>query len=320
MSKIWNSPWLNQNSQRNYPLSEEASTLDVSGSFRLPLDLIVDFVWPVQATANVQTDKFHVKSVGIFGSGVAITFGYYDEDEGESVTVGSVSVSADTHERNQSYFIAGLGDFYDSVGKVTIGSLDNVLASGGSYTFDVDGARLEPTTVRPALKGVSALVMVNGTDRSDPLYGDVEMTAGQNIRLTVFEPEGDENPRIRIDAVADDDFTEDCDCTNLTSDSPPIRSINGVSPDPITGNIDLVSLDECLVVENDSTNFAVKLTDQCSESCCGCTELEQVINDLNLLNLQISTLNGVATDLRAQITTATLNLLASKTTGGPCEE
>ena len=119
----WNIEWLNQNSQRNYPLSEEASLKDTTDSYTLPLDLVVDLVWPVHADASVETDKFHIHSLAIFGNGVSITIGY------DGTAIGSMSVSATTHVRNQSYFISGTGDFHDSVGKITIGSLDNAMSS-----------------------------------------------------------------------------------------------------------------------------------------------------------------------------------------------
>jgi len=308
---IWNVPWLNENTQRNYPISEEATLFDISGSFRLPLNLIVDLVWPVQATADVETDHFHIYNVSIFGDGITITLGY------DGTPIGSVSVSRTTHEINQSYFISGIGDFYDSVGKIAIGELDTLLSSGGSYSFDVAGGRLEPTVIRPNLKGVTAVVIIDGQDRSDPLYGDVEFAAGRNMEFTVSTVPGG-NPRIRFDAVESADLTDDCECSNLTSDAPCIRSINGVTPDG-SGNIELVSVDDCLVIEPGASGNQLQFKDQCSKSCCGCEKLNTVVEDLNLLTIEVSTLTGVADRLDASVSSAFINLMASRTGELPCE-
>ncbi|HDL85040.1 MAG TPA: hypothetical protein ENH11_01705 [Candidatus Acetothermia bacterium] len=307
---IWNVQWLNANSQRNYPLSEEATLVDTSGSFHLPLSLIVDLVWPVHATAAVESDKFHLYNVSVFGEGITLTFGY------DGTPIGSVSVSQTTHIINQSYFISGIGDFYDSVGKITIGDLTGILSTGGSYNFNVAGGRLEPTVIRPNLKGVTAIIVINGQERSEPLFGDVELAQGRNIEFTVTDVPGG-NPRIRIDATATDDLNEDCACGNLTSDAPAIRTVNGVYPDD-TGNIELVSADDCLLIEADGSANIVKFTDQCSKSCCGCDELNAVVTDLNLLNVEISTLSGVSSRLEVAVSAALTNLLASRTGELPC--
>lgn len=311
-SGIWNVPWLNENSQRNYPLSEEATLKDVSGSFRLPLNLIVDLVWPVHATAAVETDKFHLMNISVFGDGITITLGY------NGTAIGSVSVSNTTHQTHQSYFVHGIGDFFDSVGKIAVGELGDTLSAGGSYDFDLAGGRLEPTTIRPNIAGVTAMVAVTNQDRSDYLQGDVELVAGRNIEFTVTNTPG-ENPRIRIDAVSGAGLEEECVCSNLTQDGPCIRTINGVYPDD-SGNIELVSADDCLVIEPAEAANQIQFRDQCSKSCCGCEELDTIVNDLNILQIEISTLSGVASRLDASVTTALLNLLGSKTGELPCPE
>lgn len=309
-SGIWNVPWLNENSQRNYPLSEEATLWDTSGSFRLPLNLIVDLVWPVHATAAVETDKFHLLNISVFGDGLTITLGY------NGTAIGSVSISRTTHQTHQSYFIHGIGDFFDSVGKVAVGELDATLSSGGSYDFDLAGGRLEPTVIRPNIAGVTAMVAVTNQDRSAYLQGDIELVAGRNIEFTVTNAPG-ENPRIRIDAVSSAGLEEECVCSNLTQDGPCIRTINGVYPDD-SGNIELVSADDCLVIEAAAAANQIQFRDQCSRSCCGCEELNTIVNDLNILQVEISTLSGVAGRLDASVTTALLNLLGSKTGELPC--
>lgn len=314
LGKVWNVEWLNQNSQRNYPISEGASRKDVTGTFELPLDLIVDLVWPVQASANVEADRFYVHSITVFGDGVTIALGYQLPDALEGTPIGSVSVARATHQQNQSYFISGVGDFYDSIGKITIGNLTNVLSSGGLYTFDLAGARLEPTVIRPNLRGVSALVLVNGDDRSDPISGDVEFVAGTNVRL-VPNPNPGGNPQIRLDAIQGAGLNQECDCSgDLPQDAPCIRTINGIPPDA-NGNFTLLG-DDCFQMEGMDHGISIK--DLCSQACCGCQELEKIVQDLEQLATQVNTLDKLTGKLDATVTVALVNLLASKSSDLPC--
>ena len=41
----WNLEWLNHNSQRNYPIADDATGYDETGTFKIPEDFIVEFVW-----------------------------------------------------------------------------------------------------------------------------------------------------------------------------------------------------------------------------------------------------------------------------------
>lgn len=313
--KVWNAEWLNQNSQRHYPIAEGASLKDATGTFSLPLDLIVDLVWPVHAAANVQADRFYVHSVAIFGDGITITLGYHIVGNVSGDPIGSVSVARTTHQENQSYFINGIGDFYDSIGKITIGRLDNVLSSGGLYNFELDGARLEPTVVRPNLRGVSAVVLVNGEDRSDPIFGDIEFVAGTNVRL-VPNPNTGGNPQIRIDAIQGAGLNQECDCSDqLPTDASCIRTINGIPPDD-AGDFKLLG-DECLQLN--AADHGIEIVDSCSQACCGCSELEKIVQDLELLMVQVNTLDSLTNKLDSTVNTAMVNLIASKSSDLPCD-
>ena len=313
--KTWNVEWLNQNSQRNYPLSEGVNRKDVTGTFELPLDLILDLVWPVQAAADVQTDRFYVYSVTAFGEGVTVTLGYHIVGQLEGTPIGSVSVAAATHQENQAYFISGIGDFYDSIGKITIGRLDNILTSGGLYNFSLDNSRLEPTVVRPNLRGVSAMILVNNEDRSDPIHGDVELVAGTNVRL-VPSPNPGGNPQIRIDAIQGAGLNQECDCSDqLPEDAPCVRTINGIPPDD-AGNFTFLG-DECITLEG--VDNGIQMKDACSQACCGCEELEKIIQDLEQLLLQVNTLDNLTSRLDSTVNTAMVNLISSKSSDLPCD-
>jgi len=58
--KILSTDWLNENSLRNYPLADDATGLDTTGSFTLPKDLLVDAIFPVDTSLNLDPGGFHV--------------------------------------------------------------------------------------------------------------------------------------------------------------------------------------------------------------------------------------------------------------------
>ena len=59
--------WLAENSQRRYPLHEDAGLRDSSNSFSIPNDFIVDLVLMVHADSAIDVTLFHVISIGVFG-------------------------------------------------------------------------------------------------------------------------------------------------------------------------------------------------------------------------------------------------------------
>jgi hypothetical protein len=121
VSSIWNIDWLNANSQRSYPISETASRQDVTGSFTIPNDLIVDLLLPIQADDTIDSTLFHIKSIGVFGGAVVIGFGY------AGALFSTVAIDVLTFQPNAVYRFVGSGLFFDTVGTVVIGKLDQLL-------------------------------------------------------------------------------------------------------------------------------------------------------------------------------------------------
>lgn len=303
MTAIWNVDWLNANSQRNYPLSEGASGYDTTGSVELPPDFLVDLALTVPAASDIHPDKFHLLTLAVFADGAVLTFGY----DGAPAAVASVNRHA--HTTNASYRLLGQGSvFFDLTGVVVIGKLEALLQRpGGMYTFDLAGGRLEPTCIRPDLRGVSSVVVVNGDDESPPIYGDVVLVAGSNARLVASPQTGS----IRIDStLVAEDLTELGPCDNPELLKPSIKSINGVTPDA-NGNL-VIEGDDCIRQELDSAGHRIVFSDQCSAPCCGCDELTVIRTDLSTLYAQLSDLHAAVNRSDAVITQAVNSLLASK--------
>lgn len=289
---FWNREFLNANSQRAYPFTEWATKL--SGAFRVPDDFILGLYFPVHAGTDVQTSKFFISRITIFSTGFNIALSY-DDGTADPPVAATAVIPSSTHEEYASYVMPGRDDFDDSVGKIVIGKLNTISAMApGDYTFTFDDGAVEVDCIRPMIRDVRGLVVVNGSDRSDRLYGDIEFIAGQNIMLTPIIVVG-QNPQLRIDAVEGEGLIEDCVCADELA--PPIRTINGITPDN-NGNFTLLG-DDC--VELQSIANGIRLLDICSAPCCGCDELEALTDELEILGNAKTTARNFLDNLSQQV-------------------
>lgn len=302
---IWNVDWLNANSQRNYPLADSATGKDITGSFELPSDFLVDLTLSIPAAAAVQPGLFQLLSLVSFTGGVVLTFGYAGVD---TVPIATVSIAQATHTQYASYALAGQGDFFDLQGVVTVGTFENLmLLPGGVYTFDLTGGRLVDTVVRPALRGVSSISVQNGASITGPLFGDLLLVAGQNFQMLTS------GNSIQMDCIAlAATLQEDCTCSN-TSELPPIRTINKIGPD-VDGQFFLTGND-CLTIS--PAGHGLVLDDVCSKPCCGCAELAVIKTDMSALFSDLNTLTTQLLQLEQVINTTRDNLLIAKTSITP---
>jgi hypothetical protein len=311
----WNLEWLNHNSQRAYPLADDATKVDTGGSFTLPDDFIVGLYIPIHGSATIEPSLFFISSVSLFATGYNISISYYNSGAADWPVV-SVNIPKSTHVENMSYALAGIGDFDDTVGKIVIGSLTALdLLAEAQYLFDYDGGKLDTDTIRPMIRGVSSLVLINGPDTSERLYGDIELQAGTNIRLTPVGV-GTDTPTIRIDAITGEGLTEDCVCDTEPTTGPGIRKINGISP-TTAGDFTIIG-DDCLTISG-ITN-GIQLGDVCSKPCCGCTELTAIVSDLERFGDNARTLEAFITRLDAEVTQFSATVLGSRLGDRGCVE
>lgn len=291
MPPIVNQEWLNRNSVRKYPLSEEATGLDATDSFELPDNFLVDMVLPVHSTMNLDVSKFHVLQVAIFGTGVSLTIGH------NGLPVATISVPVSGFERNKTYALQGVGDFTDILGKAVIGSLDTILQSAGSYTFDIDGGRIEASVIVPDIRGVSSLCIVENGVCGPLLQGDIAFEAGRNVRLV--RTDFGSVTVLTVDAIDGEGTIADCVCDGDLAERPGIKSISGVGPDQ-DGNVELEG-DDCLEVTPLEPEYKLRIKDNCSKPCCGCLELDVIRDDQENVRDQVLTLVNLAGRLEAVI-------------------
>lgn len=311
---IWALEWLNHNAQRNYPLADTASCRDVTGTFRIPEDFLLELDIPIHAGMNVDPARFFVRHVGVFPSGYTVVVGYQPET-GDPYNVAIAAFDRSSHQKYRCYPVNGVDDFEDTVGKVVIGDLENIdRQPPGWWTFDLDSTRIDPDCVRPLLRGVSSIVCENGTDRSVKLYGDVTLVAGTNCQLVPIITGGGDTV-IRINFIEGEGSVEDCVCSG-DIEAPPIRAINGVRPTP-DGNFYLIGSD-CVKLE--PTRNGLKIVNTCAEPCCGPEELERITVDLRNMNREAIELERFLQRLQWSVETMSLIVLGSKLGDKNCSQ
>lgn len=303
---IWNTQWPRVNAERNYPLADDATRTDLSGTVVLDNALLLELYLPVHAGLNVQPEKFFLRTLAVFGTGLTLGLAY-DDDTASPAVVATVSVAFDTHTELDAYPLVGSGSFRDIQGKVVLGSLDGTRdLAAGQYYFAYTAGKLDVDTIRPILRGVSSITLINGEDVSEALDGDIELFAGTNIRLSLVEG------GIQIDAIDGAGLNDICACA--PDDGPPIRRINGIGA-TASGDFYLVG-DECLDIT--AITNGLRLADTCSAPCCGCPELEAVTRDLERFGEAATTLTNFATRLDAEVTQMSTVVLGSKLNDRNC--
>lgn len=310
---IWALEWLNENSQRAYPLADYTSQQDTTGDFTIPDDFIVELYVATHAGLTIAPGRFHIHWLIVFSAGYSITIGY-TPDNGDPVDVATAVVAKASHSENTVYGLTGIGDFSDTVGQIVIGNTANIDEQPvGQYEFDLDGAALDPDVIRPIIRGVSSITVRNGTETSEAVTGNIELQAGTNISLQLSQISG-QDPVIRIDAIDGTGFNEDCGCTDDNDEAPCIRSINGVPPDA-QGNFTLLG-DDCLQIS--TIAYGLRLSDECSAPCCGCTELEAIMQDLEQFGDAARTLQTFVTRLSGEVSQMNMVVLGTRISDYGC--
>ena len=301
----WNLQWLNHNAQRAYPLTERATKTDNSGTITLPDSFIVGLYFPVHSGMSFTANNFYVKSLLISPTGFNITIGYSDGVSASDVA--SANIPRSSYVPNRAYAIGGIDEFSDSIGNVVLGQLDEIdLLPAGYYEFDKSGTELEPDVVRPMLRGVTRLLVNNNGELSAPIYGDVTLVAGANMRIDVST--GETGTEITFNAISGANLDQNCDC-DIPDTGACIQCINGVCSQD--GNFTFAQ-DSCIEITPLANNAGLSFTDTCAKPCCGCNELDAITAQINRFGDGVTTLQNFVTRLGSEVTQMSLVVLGSK--------
>lgn len=284
--------WLDHNTERSYPLTEDSTKKDVSGSFLLPDSFLCGLSLSVSGAFNVEPAKFYLRTLVISENYISITIGYSASSGPKDVA--SAQITRSSFQRYTPYALSGIGDFYDAVGNVVIGELDAIsLQPSGVFTFDIDGGQLETDTIRPQLRGISRLLVNNG-DSVTVVTGDLELASGRNCRLVADESVSPKT--IRIDFISGEGSIQDCDCGDDILSSPPIRYINDIPG--INGHFYLEA-GECIELE--SISNGIKINDKCASPCCTGEQKQELIAAIRQLEAKLRTVENFQASLGASV-------------------
>jgi hypothetical protein len=306
--QVWDVEWENSNSQRNYPLADDASCKDLTGTFELPTDFLVGLVLPVRAEADTDPGRFFLRRVTTSAAASTLLFSRMPPSSSTPVDVASVVVPVAGHTPGKIYAVGGVTPYEDTFGWAAVGPLQNILAQpAGRWDFDLAAARLDPDAVRLQLRGVSGIVVANGDQRSPVLRGVVTLQAGANARITYGGAAGGNTLELSFVGGENDQTAADCLC-GPGATGVPVRRIQGVVPTP-SGDFTLIG-DECIRFEPIANGLRV--IDICSKPCCSCPELEAVTRDLDRLLAEARTVQDMANRLQTSVTTTDLVVLSSR--------
>jgi hypothetical protein len=299
MPAILQQEWLNQNAGRAYPFQENATRYphDVNGrqltSLALPNYVIVDMIFTMPGPSDL---RMYLAQFARAGNLLTCVF----RETGTNAIVTTVTFDANTHVPGTGYSLAGTADWFDARGWLTIGDLRKLAADipEGLYNYEPEQTLLETRVVRPALRGIRSLRVVNQDNTSDYLYGHVKLLAGDNVRLQYDR----ELNGVWINAEPNAGYRETCDCespaqTNL------VNTVNGIPAEHLT----IVGDGECVEVRTEGDKIII--SDKCSEPCCGCPELEFLTESVKVLDASLSRLEYYSEQLAERISTFVTNFV-----------
>lgn len=278
--------WSVLNSLRRYPIREGASVQSTDGYFSIPDALIVDFSL---SASNDVTKRFYVSSIYSKLSSLTVQISDFS-----GVVVGSFDITTNTHELNKDYYLNATDDYVGAAGRLTIGDLSALSSQpAGLFNFLSSATELEPRTITPGLQGVSRIKFIDAAEGQHSLSGDVTLISRKNLKFSY------------VDDIVLLDVGDGLGLNAVCETTPCVKTLNGVSPDPTTGNISLLGLN-CLSIVN-SAQYTLSMEDTCCTPCAGCTDLEELTTRLTSLENRFldlkNTYNAVNSHLNSYLST-----------------
>lgn len=260
-----------QNSFRSFPVMQVATKVSNEG-FVLPNTLFLGA--QINSVPSIITG-FYIREVRVSPDLVYFAIGL----DGESAVVAEAAAVFAEGEEYKDIRFYGKGVYSAINGLITIGDPREILTEmAGTMRFSSSTqSGFEPVVVSAGQPAVSGISFDDDNGTTLTASGIVRFVSGQNIRLT-RQVDGS----IRVDAISGENLNEDC---AVPDPGTYIKSINGLSPDS-SGNFTIEG-SECISVEpDDGSEHQLNIIDLCSTSCCGCDELETLMEGLNALTMQ----------------------------------
>ena len=273
--------WTSLNSLRRYPLREGSSALSVDEFFSIPDNLIVDFT--LCATSDVSRRFYISKVVNKFNSLLIEISDEYD------LIVGTFTAEKATHQQDNDYYLTATTNYKGANGKITLNTFEGLTTQPtGVFKFSLSATEFEPRTIIPGIQGIDRISFIDSQNGIATLTGDVTINARSNLRFSYSED------KVILDAG------DNLGLNQICSPEKCVKSINGVTPNPLTGNISLLGV-KCLNIYSDS-QYTLSMEDTCCTPCSGCNDLETLTTRLTSLENKFIDLKGTYNDVNAQLT------------------
>lgn len=312
----------NRAADSRYPLIPAATALDTTSQFTIPNDFLAGLYLSIPADTGFDAGSFRVSKV-IYARARCSVF--------ISANVGSTVYllgQFDVLEQLATSQLAANGyafslftpadGFGDVRGRLMVGGIDSLkLQPQGVYEFTQAAAGISTDCIRPMLRRVSAIEVVNSSGQTYRLTGTVRLRAGDNASLTIETVDG--LPVVVFDAVDGSQLNDQLQCD--TASGTIVRRINGL-PGNNQGEVTLLG-SNCLTVQPQQTGL--QLLNACSEPCASCSEAEALKSLVDPFVTQVPTLVSLANRIDMAVTQFQLNALASQgnacgSTDDPCDE
>jgi len=276
--------WTDLNSLRRYPLREGVSSVSTDGTFSIPDTLVVDF--NLCATSDI-SKRFYISK--LFNKLTEVILEISDDS---NVVVGTVEISGSSHTQDKDYYLTCTNSYVGANGKVTIGVLTDLTKQpSGQFEFALAATEFEPRTIVPGLKGIDRLIFIDTLNGPFSVTGDVELTSRSNLRFTLNSHDNE----VLLDAGDNLGLNKQCSFSSC------VKTVNGIAPDPETGNLNLLGIN-CLKVSS-STQYTLEMADTCCTPCSGCNDLEELTTRLTSLENKFLDLKGNYNNVNSQLTT-----------------
>lgn len=300
----------NQNAQRKFPLDTQATCTDTTGSFTLPDDFIYDMSVSVPADLELGADSMYLQSITAASTGWTLLFAYGDP----ATLVASCLIPRTLATRYSQFKLVGLPPYSDVNGIIGVWSTTSILEQpAGVWEFDFEGGALDPFVIKPQLKTIQTVRVVNKGQLSAQAVGDLTFVAGQYQRITVNRVPG-EPTEIVFSGDSGADLSEDCACGD-SSELPCIKSIEDAVPDP-DGKI-YIDTTNCITVSSDANT--VTLEDECCEPCGECQPQEEMTRVERLLYERAASVEALANSMAGTLSSLQIAFTASNVGQGTCE-
>jgi hypothetical protein len=272
--------WSSSNALRRYPLREGSSAQSNNGYFDIPDTLIVDF--SLSASSDVSA-RFYISSIFNKLSSVVIEVSDFSD-----VVIGTFEINGSAHTLNKDYYLNPTDDYAGANGKITIGVLDDLnTRPTGFFKFSSTATEFEPRTIIPGLRGIDRIKFVDSLNGQYSLTGNITLTSRKNMSFSYAEES------VYLDVADGLGLNKQCAVTNC------VKTINGVAPDPSSGNISLLGI-KCLAVQSPA-QYTLEMVDTCCTPCAGCTDLEELTTRLTSLENKFLELKDGYTSVNFQL-------------------